>query len=416
MVLSCLLPALGCSSGSGSRTATGAPITTPEAIRAFLVRQAESTVPVTTVDPGSPVSGLSAEESRVFEEGRTVFSEAEGPDDGLGPVFNGTSCVECHSQGGVGGAAFDSTVSVVTRIGGEFDGQYTDLEEKGGAVLQRRSIREFDPTSPVLPETVPPEATFVSKRTTTPLFGAGLMEAVSDATLESLADPEDRDRDGISGRVNHVVNPETQKTEVGRFGWKSQISSLTVFAADAYLHEMGITTPLFPIDLLPQGKAIPGADTVPEPEDDGADIPLFAGFMRFLGPPTTETDPAAERGAVTFQKVGCVSCHIPELPTGKSESEALAGRRIALYSDLLLHDMGPGLADGIRQGQATGSEFRTAPLWGIRLRKFLLHDGRAGSIREAIDWHGGEASQVIANFRRLNSGDAADLIRFVETR
>jgi hypothetical protein len=239
--------------------------------------------PITRSVLGSGIPGLSATEASDFTVGAEEFAKVETADDGIGPVFNGTSCAECHKAGAVGGAGFDKTVSIVRRIGAMQNGQYTDLVEKGGPVLQRRSINEFDPTINVQPEVVPAEAQFVSHRMTTPLFGAGLIEAIPDATLEALADPNDKNGDGISGRVNHVYNPETNRTEVGKFGWKAQVSTLSVFAGDAYLNEMGITTPFFQHENLPQGQALPGdADKVPDPEDDAV---AFTHFMKFLAPP-----------------------------------------------------------------------------------------------------------------------------------
>ncbi|MGC4043191.1 MAG: di-heme oxidoredictase family protein [Armatimonas sp.] len=408
---------LGCSGGSGGQQKSPA-ITTPEAVLALSQEVTRDADTITPMDAGAVIPGLTLEEASQFAAGLAQFTKVEGSEEGLGPVFNGRSCGECHLQGGIGGAAFDQTVSVVTRFGAMVNGTYTDLPEKGGPVMERRSLIEMDPACPVSPEVVPPEATFVSHRTTTPLFGTGLIEGVPEATLRRLADPDDLDHDGISGRLNMVLNPETGKVEVGRFGWKAQISSLSVFSADAYLNEMGITTPLFPTELLPQGQTIDGMDTVPEPEDDGTDTLHFTHFMRWLAPPPptpANVSESGKRGKLVFQQVGCVSCHVPELATGENTTKALSLKRFALYSDLLLHDMGDGLADGIRQGEATGSEFRTAPLWGLHLRKFLLHDGRATSVPEAISLHGGEATNVMNRYGKLSARDHDDLLTFVES-
>jgi CxxC motif-containing protein (DUF1111 family) len=366
---------------------------------------------------GGALPGLTAAQLARFNDGLVEFSAVEEPDEGLGPVFNGVSCAECHRQGAVGGAGFDLLQSRVTRIGGIVKGQYSDLADVGGAVIQRRSVKEFDRRRPVLPEIVPKEARYVSQRITTPLFGAGLIEAIPDSTLASLADPDDRNRDGISGRVSVVYNPLTRRNEAGRFGWKAQHSSLSIFSGDAYLNEMGITSPLFPHENLPQGKPIPpGSDPIPDPEDEGDDVELFADFMRFLAPPpVTRLSPQQERGARLFSTVGCIACHTPSLMTGKSAVAALSNKPVNLYSDLLLHDMGDGLADGIIQGTANGREFRTAPLWGVRFRRFLLHDGRALNAEQAILAHGGEAQAARASFGRLNRTNQADLLAFLNS-
>lgn len=408
---------IGCSGGSGGERQAAA-ISTPQAVLALseeVTREADLIAPRNV---GEAIPGLTLEEAEQFTTGLARFTTVKKPDEGLGPVFNARSCGECHVQGAIGGAGFDQTISVVTRFGAVVNGAYVDLPEKGGPVLQRRSLAEIDPACPIEPEVVPSEATSVSHRTTTPLFGTGLIEGIPEATLRRLADPDDSDHDGISGRLNTVVNPETGQVEIGRFGWKAQISSLSVFSADAYLNEMGITTPLFPLEVLPQGLTIDGMDTVPEPEDDGTDTLAFTHYMRWLAPPVpavTLSSESGRRGRRVFEQVGCVSCHVPELASGQNTTTALSRKRFSLYSDLLLHDMGDGLADGIRQGEATGSEYRTAPLWGLRLRKFLLHDGRASSVPEAISWHGGEAAAVVKRYEQLLSRDRDDLLTFVQS-
>lgn len=415
--LSGLLLLAGCSGGSSTRPATTtarSAVTTPEAIATLTEELKLGNEALTRAEPGAPIPGLTPDELGRFREGLEEFSGVETPADGVGPVFNGISCAECHAQGGIGGSAFDQMTSVVTRIGGWEGDSYSDLTAYGGPVLQRRSVREFDPASPVAPEVIPATAQYVSRRTTTPLFGAGLIEAIPEALIARLADPDDRDGDGISGRINHVVNVETGVKEYGRFGWKAQGSRLHIFAAEAYVNEMGITSPLFPYDLLPQGQPIPiGADLVPEPEDDGEDVLLFADFIRFLAPPPTPRVDTTSRGAQAFARIGCVSCHIPTLATGENPIAALSRKLVPLYSDLLLHDMGPGLADGICQGEATGNEFRTAPLWGLHLRPFLLHDGRATSIEQAILAHGGEAANSRAAFFALTDKDRGEVLSFL---
>jgi len=204
---------------------------------------------------GQALPGLTEEQSAAFKDGLQAFSTTETREDGLGPVFNGTSCGECHKAGAIGGASTDLTISRVTRIGGYRNNQYSDLADLGGPVLQARSLKEFDTACPISGEVVPSGNVYVSHRITTPLFGAGLIEAIPDSAI--LANAGKADADGVKGMANFEINPLNGQKEVGRFGWKAQHSNLEVFAADAYLNEMGITTTLFPTENKPQGNAIP---------------------------------------------------------------------------------------------------------------------------------------------------------------
>jgi CxxC motif-containing protein (DUF1111 family) len=368
---------------------------------------------------GESLSGLTPQQQAAFTAGRQQFATMETREEGLGPVFNGKSCAECHAQPAVGGASPDLETSVVVRIGAMLDGAFDPLVQYGGPVLQRRSLREDDPTYPIPGEVVPPQATLVSHRITPPLFGAGLIEAISDAQILSRSDPNDLNGDGISGRPNLVFNPETGRTEIGRFGWKAHVSTLHLFAGDAYLNEMGITNPTFPHENLPQGQPIPpGYESIPEREgkleDDGEDVAKFADFMRLLSPlPRAAITTGARRGETLFAQIGCVSCHTPAMTTGDHPIAALRNQTVRLYSDLLLHDMGPALADGMVMGSATGSEWRTTPLWGISHRKFFLHDGRALTFADAILLHGGEAQAARDRFARLSPGERESLVAFL---
>ena len=363
---------------------------------------------------GGPIQGLSPAEMQRFNAGRGEFLQNELVSTGLGPVFNGTSCVQCHSAGAPGGSSPNLGVSVVTRIGAQVNGVYSDLENVGGALLQRRSLREIIPSFPLPGEIVPPGASFVGRRQTTPVFGIGLMEAIPASQILARQDPNDSNRDGISGRANMVLNRANNLTEVGRFGWKCQLSSVHVFSADAYLNEMGITNPLFPTEVRPQGRALPpGADTVADPEDRiGTAVARLTDFMRFLAPPPTSA--GTTLGRSLFTSVGCASCHTPTMTTGPNPVAALANKPVNMYSDLLVHDMGPGLADNLRQGQATGTEFRTAPLWGLRFRRFFLHDGRSQTVDSAIRFHGGEATATVGRYNALTLTNRNALIGFVQ--
>ena len=361
--------------------------------------------------PGGPLQGLTPTQLNQWDQGRLAFTRNLRPQDGLGPVFNGTSCVQCHAAGAPGGASPGLGVSIVTRIGGYVNGNYTDLENVGGALIQARSLREFIPTYPVPREVVPAQATQISHRQTTPVWGVGLMEAIPAAAILSRQDPNDANHDGISGRANMVFNSDTNVTEVGRFGWKNQFSSLHQFSADAFINEMGITSPLHPVETRPQGQPLPpGADQVSDPEDHGI-VNAATDFMRFNAPPPAMPNPSP-RGRALFTSIGCASCHTPTMTTAPSPVAALSLKPVNLYSDLLLHDMGT-LGDGIRQGQATGTEFRTAPLWGLRFRRLFLHDGRATTLDQAIRLHGGEALGSVSRFNALPLTDRNELFNFL---
>ncbi|MFM9873729.1 MAG: di-heme oxidoredictase family protein [Fimbriimonadaceae bacterium] len=362
---------------------------------------------------GTSLAGLDSANTQLFAEGLISFSKVEDSGDGLGPLFNDTGCANCHSAGAIGGAG-ENQASIEIRVGGIVHGQYSDLEAWGGPIIQKRSIQEFDSSVPFGPEVIPSQATFVSLRLTTPVFGLGLIEAISDQ--EILARSNVDQGLGIRGVANVVLNPITGETEIGRFGWKSQISNLDVFAADAYLNEMGITNDIFSDESLPQGQPFPtGFDTGIQPNDTDQDVPFLAAFMRFLSPPSSNVVILESKGGQLFESVGCNRCHVPLLQTSSNAPDGLANKNVRLFSDLLLHRMGNRLADGIQQGQAKGDQFRTAPLWGVSMRPLLMHDGRSTTVEGAIMEHGGEASQVVDQFSRLSPSNRAILLQFVES-
>jgi len=365
-----------------------------------------------------PISGLTDEQLALFEEGKEEFAEIDGVGDGLGPVFNGESCAECHILPAIGG----SSAITVTRFGTIRGGKFDPLEELGGPLIQSKGIRLGN--SVLSPEVVPPGATLVGRRETPPLFGLGLIEAIPDEVLLLLADPDDRNGNGISGRANIVKDVATGKTRVGRFGWKAQIATLMTFSADAYVNEMGITNDLFPTENAPQGslEVLKAFDLVPDPEDlpdpktGRRDIDNLTNFMRFLGPPPRKpASVSSVVGEILFGAIGCASCHTPVLFTGRSDVKALSFKPVVLYSNLLLHDMGPQLADGIEQGQANGREFRTTPLWGLSASAPYMHDGRAKTIKESILLHDGESYRSRRNFQRLPGLFQGFILKFLET-
>jgi CxxC motif-containing protein (DUF1111 family) len=360
---------------------------------------------------GAALADLDAAARASFDEGLDEFTAVETPEGGLGPVFNDKSCAACHTAGGIGGAS-DRTV---TRFGRLLDGKFDDLAGRGGSLLQAQAI------DPEALERIPTEANVVALRITTPLFGAGLIEAIPDDAIERSA--QRPQPDGVRGRVSHVMDVASGKLRVGRFGWKAQQATLLAFAGDAYLNEMGVTSRLFPTENAPNGRAdllarfdkVPDVEDAVDPATGKGDIDHAADFMRLLAPPPPVRPSAdALQGARVFEKAACVACHTPVLTTGASPFPALAHQPVRLYSDLLLHDMGR-LGDGIAQADAKPREMRTAPLWGLRVRSALLHDGRAKTVTEAVAQHDGEAAASRRRFDALSSAERRQLLEFLRS-
>jgi CxxC motif-containing protein (DUF1111 family) len=268
-----------------------------------------------------------------------------------------------------------------------------------------------------------------------PVFGVGLIEAIPDATILALADPLDADGDGVSGRVSLVTPPNWVPAsepgagagpQVGRFSRKAQVSTLLQQVVEAYHQDIGITTDFLPVEnenpVAPASTR--AADRVPDPELAEGEVRAVLEYLRMLVPPSPgELTPRRAEGERLFGEVGCAACHVPELQSGPHRIAALAYRPVPLYSDLLLHDMGDALADGRPDGSADGREWRTTPLWGLRVMRdflggdaFLLHDGRATSVEEAISFHGGEGEGSRLAFEVLSAQDQAALLDFVESR
>lgn len=353
-----------------------------------------------------PLAPLDGTSQARFAAGADEFAVTETPATGLGPVFNDVSCAACHNRPHTGG----SSLRTVTRIGRDGPGGFDDLAALGGPVIQEQGTSVGGCVVPG--EVVPPEATIVARRDTPALFGLGLVDRLPDSAILRYADPDDRNRDGISGRPNLVGG------RVGRFGRKAQIASLAEFSADAYLTEMGVTSPSRPSELRPQGLD-PVCDVASDPEDGGGAVAKFTDFITFLAPlqpgyAARQVKRAARPGARLFRSIGCQSCHTSRF---KALTAGPSGRRVnvVLWSDLLLHDMGAGLADGIVQGDASGSEFRTAPLWGVFWSAPYLHDGRATTLEAAIVLHGGEATFARDAFIALPPALRAQVVAFVKT-
>jgi CxxC motif-containing protein (DUF1111 family) len=366
----------------------------------------------------SPLDGLSGELHAQFAAGDQNFEHAFAVGEGLGPLFNQSACAACHPGDGRG-----SPAERLTRFGFGADPALA----AGGPQLQDRAIPG------TVPETLPVGAD-VSVRLPPPVFGVGLIEAIPEATILANADETDADGDGISGRANWVTAadfvPSTEigggpGPQLGRFGRKAQVSSLLEQVVTAYHQDMGITSDFLPAENanLQAGGGAP-ADRVPDPEIPASTVQETVVYVRLLAPPDPgPPDATVQAGGEAFAEVGCASCHVPVLTTGPGLVPALSGVDVPLYSDLLLHDMGPELADGRPDGDATGTEWRTTPLWGLRVAaSFLdgevafLHDGRTADLHEAIVLHGGEAAASRDAYLALPAERQAALRLFVGTR
>jgi CxxC motif-containing protein (DUF1111 family) len=289
------------------------------------------------------------------------------------------------------------------------------LFQEGGPVIQQNATPLLQAQG-IQKEGIPPSATSQAKRTTPSVFGFGLIDAIPEKTILAHEDPNDADGDGVSGRANRSIDGR-----LGRFGRKAAVPSLSDFNAGAFPQEQGITTPLSPVEETINGRPVPqGTDPAADPEISLIEIEQLNNFVRFLAPPPRKLvnnhreHEQVEHGKKIFGKVRCARCHVPEMKTGPSNIQALNKKTVALYSDLLLHDMGPDLAD-ICLGLATPSEFRTELLMGLRFRKHFLHDGRATTVREAIEHHGGEAKNSLEAFKALSEKDKEALLKFLET-
>jgi CxxC motif-containing protein (DUF1111 family) len=364
--------------------------------------------------PGGPLPGITPSEFSEFRLGLDDFTEVETAEDGLGPAFNGTSCASCHNVPAIGGGG----VILEVRAGYRGpDGRPRGLNEAGDTLIHMLSTPSHS-CQPVIPD----EANVIARRAPIPVFGAGLVEAIPDETLLALEDPDDRNRDGVSGRAAIVVDVADGARRVGRFGWKAQHATLLAFGADAYRNEMGITNDLFPAEMAfgISGSQMRSCDPIPDPEDrrDPATrrrgIDNFESFMRFLAPVArAPVDADALAGERTFAVIGCATCHVPVLTTGPSANPLFNRRPVPLFSDLLLHDIGTG--DGIVQAAAAAAEIRTPALWGLRFRRPLLHDGRAATMAEAILGHRGEAETARRGFERLSAAEREELLAFLRS-
>jgi CxxC motif-containing protein (DUF1111 family) len=391
-----------------------------------------------------------------FGDNWVIAPSSTSARDGLGPLFNAISCGSCHLFDGRGAPpeGDDEMVSMLVRLSvpGESEHGGPRPEPTYGGQLQPRAIPGVSPEAAtrITWEEIPgayadgepyvlrrpqvalrelgygPMASDVmtSARVAPPVYGLGLLEAVPDEALLALADPEDADGDGISGRVNHVWDHALAREAIGRFGWKASEPTVAQQIAGALLGDMGLTTALFPTHSCTEAEtACRDAPDGGAPEVTDEVMGFLVFYGRTLAVPARRDvgDPEVLRGRALFHAAGCASCHRPVLETGAHEVAALADQRIRPFTDLLLHDMGDGLADGRPDFEASGTEWRTPPLWGIGLletvnrHQLLLHDGRARGLAEAILWHGGEAEAARESFRSMSRDERDALIRFLES-
>jgi CxxC motif-containing protein (DUF1111 family) len=400
----------------------------------------------------------------LFFSGNSFFNSAwvEAPSsttarDGLGPLFNARNCSACHFEDGRGSpplAEGDDFVGVLFRIGTgergahgapEPDPVYGDqiqpfaLSELPGEAKPRvkYEVISGEYADGEKYELISPHYRFedpaygelspglrVSPRAAPMMIGLGLLEAVSDSDLEALADPEDVDGDGISGKINRVWDHERGEKRVGRFGWKAEQPTIRQQAAGAFLGDMGLSTSLFPgSDCTSVQETCLTMPTGGKPEVQDETFERVVMYSRMLAVPQRQNvdDEDVLLGRGLFRELGCASCHVPTHTTGKSDLEEVEKQKIWPYTDLLLHDLGPSLGDDRPAFEAAGDEWRTAPLWGIgRIEQVnghnrLLHDGRARGVAEAILWHGGEAEAAREAFRHLSGDERKALVSFVES-
>jgi CxxC motif-containing protein (DUF1111 family) len=360
--------------------------------------------------PGSPLAGITPREFELFNMGLDDFTEVETAGDGLGPAFNGTSCAICHSVPAIGG------IAAMTEVRGGYrdeDGKFHEL--MGGTLYHLFSVPPH--TCQVQ---IPTEANVIARRAPIQVFGDGLIEAIPDEAILAHEDPDDLDGDGISGRAAHITDVASGRERVGRFGWKAQQATLLAFSGDAYRNEMGITNDLFPhedargftADDLRLCTTSRGVEDIRDRRTKLRGIDNFANFMKFLapvarGPQNSDT----QAGEALFATIGCASCHTPSFTTHIDSNPVFDRKTVALFSDLLLHDVGTG--DGIEQAAAQANEIRTPALWGLRFRRPLLHDGSAATASDAILRHAGEAEAVIQRFRDLPDAERTQILAFL---
>ena len=385
-------------------------------ISIFSLLSCEKTMPYTPLENellDGPIDGLTHGQQAQFLSGDEAFGEVFTVATGLGPVFVANQCASCHPGDGRG-----SPFVRFTRFG-QSDTTGNQFLDMGGPQLQHKAIPGYEP------EQLPPGATSADL-IAPPVTGLGFLDAVTDATLIALSDPNDLDGDGISG-VPHwnnipvyvTLRPNTVTSNgkyITRFGKKGAAYDLLHQTSGAYNQDMGITSLFEPID--------PYSGLEEDPEVSTQTVNDVVFYLKTLKAPLRRDENNADvlAGEQLFSQIQCASCHVPTLQTGYSSIEVLSNKEFHPYTDLLLHDMGPGLDDSYTEGFAETYEWRTPPLWGLGLSRdaqgggyFLMHDGRATSIEEAILLHGGEAEQSKNNYNQLQETEKQQLLAFLES-
>lgn len=406
---------------------------------------------------GHEIPGLSANDAHVHEIGDAAveqsFVTAPAPvNSGLGPIFSNVSCISCHHNDGKGNPTaglvnssmlirlslpgsdehggplpvpgFGTQLQDVAVFGRqpeakvEIQYSFENITLPGGQVVELRK-----PTYNLInPYTALPAGYMISPRMAPPFFGLGLLQNISEQTILSFADEVDANADGISGRPNYVWDPSLHKTTLGRFGLKANTATILTQVAAAYNQDMGITNKIFPTESSHGQVQHDGMNDDVELHDTLLNGAAF--YIKTLAVPARRnvTDATVIAGEKIFKQIKCSSCHIPTIQTSVDVTlAAISNQRIHPYTDLLLHDMGQGLADNRPDFLATGTEWKTPALWGIGLFPktngvpFYLHDGRARTLEEAILWHGGEAEATKQQFAQLNSADRNKLIKFLQS-
>jgi CxxC motif-containing protein (DUF1111 family) len=405
------------------------------------------------------IEGMNARDERAHELGDQTFeAKFVAPPavvfSGLGSVFNNVSCINCHRNDGGGfpsaGSATSGLLMRISQMGTDphggplaVDGFGTQIQDQ--AVLGYASEATVNISYTEIPFTYPDGSTaslrnptytlqnpympfgvpyMLSPRLAPPLIGIGLLDNIPESTILGFVDAGDKNGDGISGKVNMVYDPSSGQTKLGKFGLKANTNSLLVQVATAYQQDMGVTSYITPLESTFGQQQYPSATETGKPELADSLLNFVTFYVRTLAVPARRniTDPDVQAGSAIFNQINCSGCHRPTIMTGPDFNlPQLSGQRIHPYTDLLVHDMGPGLADNRPDYLASGSEWKTQPLWGLGLLQkttgvaYYLHDGRARSIEEAILWHDGEASKSRQAFTSLSSQQRSQLMKFLNS-
>lgn len=405
-----------------------------------------------------PLANLSKKELKRHKEGEALFRKIFTPDpdgSGLGPLFNQASCFSCHignGRGSIPQSEIDNFSGLLMRMsifgvgehgepkgvpgygtqlqtnaiaGCQAEGQmkytfehfYVTYPDGEKVLMHRPSRSVLNPYQPL------PEGVMYSIRQAPPIFGLGLLEALSDKEILSRYEEKDENSDNITGRPNYVWDIYSGKNSLGKFGWKNSTPSVSQQSAEAFHQDMGITSSFFFPHKNGIGQSNYVSTEIHKPDIDSAEVELVSFYLKTLAPPAprNQDDPIVQRGKKLFNDINCSGCHTPQMRTGDYSIAALSHQTIYPYSDLLLHEMGEELADSRPDFEASTNEWKTTPLWGIGLAKHInpnarfLHDGRAATLEESILWHGGESYWVTVAFKNLSREDRQAIIKFMES-